>query len=245
MTIATIILLAIAALCIGIAKAGFSGVSLIAVFILADTFGARESLGIALPLLIIADIIVYPAFRKYGSWKQVWPLFLPALTGIAIGFYLLSGLPNDVMRKVIGGIILSMVLLQILRLFYKAQIEAIAHSRAFGLGAATSGGVATVLANAAGPIFQLYFISISLPKMELIGVCARFFLVINILKLPLNAHLNLINQETMIINLCMIPILALGIFGGKKIVSKVPQHAFEHLVLAFAIIAGTRLLFFP
>ncbi len=244
MNIETIILLALAALCIGISKAGFSGVSLIAVFILADTFGARESLGIALPLLIVADIIVYPAFRKYGSWRQVWPLFSPAILGIVIGFYLLSGLPNDVMRKVIGYIILSMAALQVLRTLYKSQIEAIAHSKSFGLFAASSGGIATVLANAAGPIFQLYFLTISLPKMELIGVCARFFLVINILKLPLNAHLNLISSETILINLGMIPVLALGIFGGKKLLSKVPQKVFEQMVLLFALIAGIKLAFF-
>lgn len=244
MTITTILLLALSALCIGISKAGFSGVSLIAVFILADTFGAKESLGIALPLLIIADIIVYPAFRKHGSWKKVWPLFPPAIIGIAVGFYLLSGLPNEVMRKVIGCIILSMAALQVLRALYKSKIESIAHSRSFGLFAASSGGVATVLANAAGPIFQLYFLTISLPKMELIGVCARFFLVINILKLPLNAHLDLINTETILINLGMIPVLALGIFGGKKLLSKVPQIMFEQMVLMFALIAGIKLAFF-
>jgi len=244
MTIATISLLALAALCIGIAKAGFSGVSLIAVFILADTFGAKESLGIALPLLIVADIIVYPAFRRFGSWKQVFPLFIPAIVGIVIGYFLLRDLPDDIMRKVIGYIILSMAALQILRTLYKAQIETIAHSRSFGLFAASSGGVATVLANAAGPIFQLYFLSISLPKMQLIGVCARFFLVINILKLPLNAHLKLINSETILINLCMIPVLAIGIFGGKKMLSKVPQKLFEQMVLVFALIAGIRLAFY-
>ncbi len=235
--------LAIAALCIGLSKAGFSGISLISVFILADTFGAKESLGIALPLLILADIIVYPAFRKYGSWKQVWPIFIPALVGLALGFYLLKDLPDALMRPVIGIIILCMALLQLLRTIYRERIEKMAHTKSFAFTAATSGGVATVLANAAGPIYQLYFLSISLPKMELIGICARFFLVINLIKLPFNASLNLINQETIIINLCLIPVLAIGIFTGKKILTKIPQKMFEHIVLITAIIAGCKLTF--
>ena len=244
MTTAAIILFIIAAFSIGISKAGFSGMSLISVFILADLVGAKESLGIALPLLIVADLIVYPVFRKHGSWKQVWPLFLPTAIGMSVGFYMLSDLPNEVMRPVIGGIILGMVFLQLMRKFFKEKVEIIAHSKTFALAAASSGGVATVLANAAGPIFKLYFLSISLPKMELIGVCARFFLVVNLVKLPLNAHFNLINQETIILNILMIPFVVIGIFVGKKLVSIVSQKMFESLVLVFSIIAGIKMMFF-
>jgi len=240
----TMLLLAISALCIGISKAGFSGVSLIAVYLLAETFGAKASIGVALPLLIFADLMVYPAFRKHGSWAQVWPVFMPALIGMIIGFILLPYLDNEVMKPTIGIIILIMAVITVLRKCYGEQIERVAKSRGFRYASASSGGVATVLANAAGPIFQLYFLTVRLPKMELIGVCARFFLLANLLKLPFNAHLNLINKETIMINLCLLPILALGIFTGKKFLHKIPQKAFEYLILLFAMIAGIRLTFF-
>ena len=240
----TILVLTISALCIGVSKAGFSGVSLIAVYLLAQTFGAKESLGIALPMLIFADLMVYPAFRKYGSWGQVWPVFFPALVGMTLGFILLPYLPNEVMKPVIGIIILVMAMIQILRSFYGAQIERMAMSTSFRYSSAAAGGIATVLANAAGPIFQLYFLTIRLPKMELIGVCARFFLVANLLKLPLSAQQNLITMETLWINLCLVPLLALGIFVGKKLLHLIPQRAFEYLILVFAMIAGIRLTFF-
>ena len=239
-----ILVLTISALCIGVSKAGFSGVSLIAVYLLAQTFGAKESLGIALPMLIFADLMVYPAFRKYGSWGQVWPVFFPALVGMTLGFILLPYLPNEVMKPVIGIIILVMAMIQILRSFYGAQIERMAMSTSFRYSSAAAGGIATVLANAAGPIFQLYFLTIRLPKMELIGVCARFFLVANLLKLPLSAQQNLITMETLWINLCLVPLLALGIFVGKKLLHLIPQRAFEYLILVFAMIAGIRLTFF-
>lgn len=238
------LILAISALCIGISKAGFSGVSLIAVYLLAQTFGAKESLGIALPMLILADLIVYPAFRKHGSWKKVWPILYPALIGMTLAFILLPYLPNNVMKPIIGIIILAMALTQILRKFYAQQIEQMAHSTTFRYASASSGGIATVLANAAGPIFQLYFLTIKLPKMELIGLCARFFLIANLIKLPLNAHLDLINKETILINLYLAPILAIGIFTGKKFLHRIPQKNFEFLILAFAMIAGIRLTFF-
>jgi uncharacterized protein len=240
----TLVILAISALCIGVSKAGFSGVSLIAVYLLAQTFGAKESLGIALPMLIFADLMVYPAFHKHGSWRQVWPVFLPAMVGMIIGFILLPHLANEVMKPVIGIIILTMAMIQILRSFYATKIERLAMSASFRYLSAASGGIATVLANAAGPIFQLYFLTIRLPKMELIGVCARFFLVANLIKLPLSAQQNLITIETLWINLCLVPLLALGIFVGKKFLHLIPQRVFEYLILVFAMIAGIRLTFF-
>lgn len=240
----SILILAISALCIGISKAGFSGISLIAVYLLAQTFGAKESLGLALPMLILADLMVYPAFRKHGSWKQVWPVLFPALITMAAGSILLLYLPNKIMTPVIGIIILTMALILILRSFFNTRIENMAQSTAFRYASATSGGIATVLANAAGPIFQLYFLTIRLPKMELIGVCARFFLIANLIKLPLNAQLNLITTDTIVTNLYLTPVLALGIFTGKKFLHCIPQKTFEFLILIFATLAGVRLTFF-
>ncbi|MGB1260263.1 MAG: sulfite exporter TauE/SafE family protein [Akkermansiaceae bacterium] len=237
-------LAALAAFCIGVSKAGFSGISLISVFLLADIFGAKESLGVALPMLIIADLIVYPAFRKYSSWKRVWVLTWPALIGMAAGIFVLGTVDNGTMRKVIGGIILLMALIQVIGKLSPRLLDRVAETSQFGIFAGTAGGVATVLANAAGPIMQLYMLSRKMDKMELIGVGARFFLVINLMKLPLNAGLDLMNKDTLLLNLILAPAIALGVFGGKKVLHLIPQRAFEATVVVFAFLAGVRLVFF-
>ena len=237
-------LAAIAAFCIGISKAGFSGVSLISVFILADVFGAKESLGFALPMLIIADLMVYPAFRKYASWKSVWTLTWPALVGMGVGVLVLGSVDNDTMRRIIGAIILLMVSLQALGRFNPEGFYKLACTRKFGFFFGTTGGLATVLANAAGPILQIYMLSRRMEKMELIGVGARFFLVINFMKVPLGAGMNLISPQSLLANLILAPAIALGVFGGKKVLTKIPQKTFEMTVIAFALIAGIKLCFF-
>jgi len=237
-------LAALAAFCIGISKAGFSGVSLISVFILADAFGAKESLGFALPMLIMADLMVYPAFRKYASWKSVWLLTWPALIGMGLGILVLGNVDNLTMRKVIGAIILLMVSLQTIGRFNPDGFYKLACTKKFGFFFGATGGLATVLANAAGPILQIYMLSRRMEKMELIGVGARFFLVINFLKLPLGAGMNLINIQTLLANLILAPAIALGVFGGKRLLSKIPQKAFEFTVISFAVIAGIKLCFF-
>lgn len=234
--------LAVAALCIGISKAGFSGVSLISVFLLAETFGAKASLGIALPMLVMADLIVYPVFSKFGSWGPVFKFLWPALVGIALAMWVLQLVDNSVMRRVIGVIILLMLSFQVMKRWSPRMFQKMTASRGFGIAAGVSGGLATMLANAAGPVMQLYLLTRNVPKMELIGIGARFFLVVNLLKLPLSAGLNLISWNSLIWNLAMLPAVALGVFWGKKLVLRVPQKAFEWLVVSFALLASLRLL---
>lgn len=233
----------LAALCIGLSKAGFSGISMVAVVLLADIYGSKASVGLALPLLIAADLMAYPAFLKHGSWRPVWKLLGPALLGIALGWWVLGEISETTARRVIGGCVLVMVVLQALRRRQAVAFDRLAESGGFGLSAGVLGGFATMLANAAGPVIQLYLMARKLPKMELIGIGARFFLLINLIKVPLNARLALITADSLQDNLRLLPAVAVGIFGGKWLLQHVPQVAFEWMVVIFATLAGLRMMF--
>lgn len=232
-----------AALCIGLSKSGFSGISMISVVLLADIYGSKASVGLALPLLIAADLLAYPAFRKFGSWGPVWKLLGPALVGLGVGWWLLGLIDEHAARRVIGGCVLSMVALQVFRRMKPVWFESLGESRGFGIGAGVLGGFATMLANAAGPVIQLYLLGRRIPKMELIGIGARFFLLINILKVPMNAKLALITGDSLLENAKLLPGVVVGIFGGRWLIRHVPQAAFEWMIVGFSSIAGLRLLF--
>ncbi len=231
----------VAALCIGLSKAGFSGISLVAVVLLADTFGARASVGLALPMLIAADLMAVRAFLRHGSWKPVWKLMPPTLLGVLAGWWMLGVMPDAAARRAIGICVLSMVLVQVLRKIAPGAFKQLVDSRAFGLSAGVSGGLATMLANAAGPIIQLYLLARAVPKMELLGIAARFFLLVNLIKVPMNAQLSLINRESLLINLWLLPAIAIGVLAGRWLIAHVPQRLFEWLIHAFAILAAARL----
>ena len=112
------------------------------------------------------------------------------------------------------------------------------------MAAGVAGGVATMMANAAGPIIQLFLISRRFEKMDLVGVGARLFLLVNILKLPFLGGLKLVTPETLALDAKMVPMILLGVLFGKRLVQAVSQRAFEWLVLIFAVLAGVRLLAF-
>ncbi|MCU0781900.1 MAG: sulfite exporter TauE/SafE family protein [Akkermansiaceae bacterium] len=230
-----------AAVCIGVSKAGFSGISMLSVMLFAGIYGARASTGIVLPMLIAADIIVYPAFRRHGSWRPVWPLLAPMTLGLAAGWWLLGKIDDTLARPVIGGVILCMVGLETARRLCPRVFERLTRSPWFGGGAGVAGGFATMMANAAGPVIQLFLMSRRFPKMEMVGIAARLFLVVNLLKVPLSAGLSLITPASLVENAKLMPAVIAGILGGKALLHRVPQRAFDWLVVLMAAIAGARL----
>ncbi|MBC7980904.1 MAG: sulfite exporter TauE/SafE family protein [Armatimonadetes bacterium] len=232
----------LAAICIGLAKAGFTGISMVSVVLLADVYGAKPSVGLALPLLIAADLMAYPAFLKHGSWKPVWKLLPAALAGLLAGWWLLGEINDHVARRLIGGCVLLMVLLQAFRTLKPQRFKELADSHGFGLSAGILGGFSTMLANAAGPVIQLYLLTRRIPKMEMIGISARFFLLINLIKVPLNARLALITEASLWENAKLLPAVFIGIIFGKWMIGRVPQAVFEWMVVGFSFLAAVRLL---
>ena len=235
-------LAALAAVCIGISKSGFVGVGLVTVVVMARLFPPLESTGILLPLLIVGDILSVSVFHRHARWPHIARMLPPTLIGILGGYAVMRHLPGPAFGPVIGGIVLAMAALQALRKARPNLYANAPHTKPFAWTMGAWSGIATMLANAAGPIMALYFLAIELPKYAFLGTSAWFFLIINVLKVPFSAQLGLISGKTLLFNLVLVPAVAAGIFIGKNLIRVVPQNWFEWLTLLFAALAALRLL---
>jgi hypothetical protein len=103
-------------------------------------------------------------------------------------------------------------------------------------------GAATMLANAAGPVFAIYLIAVGLPKMEFVGTSAWFFFIINLFKVPFSIALGLIRGQTLMLNLILAPAVLVGVLAGRWLLDRIPQRLFEHMLLGFAVLAALRLI---
>ena len=240
----TIALASFGAFSLGVSKTGFPGLAIVNVLVIAEIFGAKNSVGIILPLLVVCDVIVLPLFWKHANWKMIWPLVPATFVSILAAWWLLDAINDLTARRVIGGIILLMLALQLAREFEKEFLEHLPDSRFFRWISCALIGVSTMLANAAGPVYSIWGLVHKMPKMEFLGVGARFFLVVNLFKLPFLGQIELVNPESLKLNLLLLPALLLGIFVGRKLIHLVPQRVFEFLLYAFSAIAGVRMLFF-
>ena len=236
------VLLCIAAVGIGISKSGLSGISMVHVMVFAYVFGALPSTGVVLPMLIVGDISATLAFGRHANWSYVRRMLPPALVGVILGWLFMLRMDEAIYRPVIGGIILSLTVVQIIRLWRTSFLESVPHSRWFSLAMGILVGVTTMMANAAGPIFAIYLLSLSVPKMEFVGTGAWFFLLLNVLKVPFSYQMGLIDLSTLSINLVLIPLIPVGLWIGKTIVGRIPQKAFNTIILIFTAIAAIRLM---
>ncbi len=232
----------LAALGIGIAKSGFAGVSLVHVLVFAFLFGARDSTGVVLPMLIIGDICAVIAFRQHAQWKYVRRMLPPAASGVIIGWLLMEHISETAFRPLVGGIIFILTVLQVFRLARPQSFAHVPHAAWFAWTMGLLAGITTMMANAAGPVMALYFLAVSLPKLEFVGTSAWFFFVLNVFKVPFSASLGLIHPGTLLLNAVLAPAIVLGLVMGRWMVARVPQRTFDSLLLAFAAIAALRLI---
>ena len=232
------------AFCIGFAKAGFPGAGLANVLIMAHLFGAKESTGVVLPMLICGDILSVFAFHQHAQWKTIWRMLPPTLVGIVAGWGLMHWLTKAAYGPVIGWIVLVLAALQAWRRWKPGAFEHVPHSQSFGWSMGGACGFTTMVANGAGPVMTLYFLARGTPKYELVGTMAWFFLIVNVIKVPFSVDLGLIYSSSLLFNLMLVPVIAIGIFAGRRLIKLVSQDLFEILLLVFAVVASVRMIFF-
>ncbi len=230
------------ALLIGMAKAGLNGCGLVAVVLFIKAFGAKESTGIVLPLLIAADLMAYMLLRGGGSWRQVWKLAVPAMIGVAAGAWLLDKLDYHIAGKVIGWIIIGLLAMKLALDRWHEELKAFHRHHSFTWGMGFLAGAVTMLANAAGPVMTVYLLAQKSEKKEFLGIFARYFLFMNLFKLPFSASIGLITTVSLWTNLLLVPVVALGVWSGWAIIKRMPQKVFEWVMFALALVAAVRLV---
>jgi uncharacterized membrane protein YfcA len=230
------------ALGMGISKAGFPGMSLVHVVVFALVFGARNSTGIILPMLIAADVLAVRAFQQHARWIYIRRMLPATVVGIVVGFALMGRLNEAAFAPLIGVIVLALTVMQVGRMAKPDLLADVPHSHAFAWTMGLLAGITTMLANAAGPVVTLYALSVSLPKFELVGTIAWFFFIVNLVKVPFSAWLGLIRTDTLTLNLMLVPAVFTGIAIGRWLTHRVPQRLFDGLLLAFAAVAALRLV---
>lgn len=237
-----ILLVVLGAAGVGFSKSGFAGVGMIHVVIFAFVFGARTSTGILLPLLIIGDVCAVKLFGAQVQWPHVRRLLWPAVGGVVIGWLLLGRLDEAAVKPLVGATILGLTTIQLARLWRPHLFEHVPHTTWFAGSLGLLAGITTMLANAAGPVIALYLLAVSLPKYQLIGTSAWFFLVLNVLKVPFSASLGLIDFSSLALNAALAPFVALGMAAGRWLVHRMPQRLFDSILLACTAIAALRLI---
>jgi uncharacterized membrane protein YfcA len=237
---------AVAAILVGVAKAGVSGVGILPVAIYAQLVPAKQASGLLLPLLIVGDVFAVLSYRQHAQWRHILRVFPWAAAGVVAGYFAMGRIDDRQAKLTIGAIILALSGWQFWRRSRPKPANSQPPTSNFPATAAVFGivaGFTTLVANAAGPLMAIYLLAMGLPKLEFVGTAAIFFLVLNVFKVPFMADLGLINVGSLGTNLWLMPAVVTGVFIGRKLVARLNQRWFENLSLALAVAAGMKLLF--
>ena len=237
------IILSITAMCIGMSKTGVQGITLLIVPYMAIAFGAKESTGVILPMLCIADIMAVAYYKRIADCKVVAKLLPTAILGFFLAIGVDKLIPAQEFRLLMGWTLaLAMAVMIWSEVFGKENrwMKKWWYSAIFGL----LGGFTTMIGNAAGPVLSVYLLSMRKEKMEYIGINAWFFLVVNLLKVPLQIFVwDNISWDTFSLNLSMLPIIGIGAWLGIIIVKLFPEKAFRRFIQIVTILSVAMMLY--
>lgn len=218
-------------------KTGIQGIMLIMVPLMAMAFGAKESTGVILPMLCMADIIAVTYYKRIADWKIVLRLLPTAIIGFFIAIGVDKLVPNEKFRMLMGWTLLVAFLIMLWSEIFGKENKWMKkwwYAAIFGL----LGGFTTMIGNAAGPVMSVYLLSMRKEKLEYIGINAWFFLVVNLLKVPLQIFAwNNISWQSFNLNLLMLPVIGIGALIGIRLVKLLPEKAFRRFVQIFTAIS--------
>ncbi len=232
----------LAAFVLGLSKSGIKGIGIVIILILAFVFGERASTGVLLPMLISADILAVSYYNRHTQWKFIKMLLPSMVIGVLVGVWIGDSISELVFKRVMAIIIIGSI--GIMLFLERRKSGAIPSNKTFSYSMGFSAGFTTMIGNLAGPIANIYFLAMRLPKNEFIGTAAWLFFIINVFKLPFHFFVwKTVSKETLVLNLSVFPAVVIGFFVGVKLVKLVSNTNYRRFIIIVTTIGGLIMLF--
>jgi hypothetical protein len=233
-----------AAFLIGFSKTGIPGVGMPAITLMAEAFrdNTKLSVGAMVPLLILGDLFGVLFFRRHANWHRLLEVLPYIVVGMIPGYLVLQWMQSESLRTLIGILILILLAVHVgcQRLGWQAVLEHKWFAGLMGLLA----GFGTVAGNAAGPAMSIYLLNKKVDKHEFVGTSAWLFLLVNSSKVPFQAMMGVITWQTLRLDLYVLPMLVAGVLLGVFVHKRIPQRAFDSLVLVLSALAALQMVCF-
>lgn len=227
---------------LGFSKSGIKGIGIIVVILLAFVFGEKSSTGILLPMLISADIIAVTYYNRHTQWKFIKKLMPSMVVGVLVGVWVGDVISEVVFKRLMAIIIIGSI--GIMWFFEKRKTSTIPQNKIFSNSAGFLAGFSTMIGNLAGPISNIYFLAMRLPKNEFIGTAAWLFFIINVFKLPFHFFVwKTVTKESLVLNLVLVPAIVIGFFIGAALVKKISNVNYRTFVIIVTAVGGILMLF--
>lgn len=232
----------LASVFVGMGKGGLPVVGMLSVPVLALVPGMSPvtAAGLMLPLYVVSDMFGLYAYR-HAFDRRVLAILLPAATlGILLG-YLTAKVVSEAWVTVLIGLIGVVFALNLL---IKRQVL-VAPARAkvapgVFWGAVT--GFTSFVSHSGGPPYQVYTMPLGMTKAVFAGTSTIAFAYINAVKLIPYYLLGQINLASLEKVLVLMPVAAISVFVGVRLVKWLPERLFFQLVTWALLLVSIKLM---
>ena len=246
----------LAALFIGVSKAGFGGgLGMLTTPLCVLAFGPKDAIGILLPLLCAGDL--FSMGHYWGKWERKNLVYLlpGVVVGVVIGVQLIGRFSARELNLAIGLLAVAFVTFQLVKEAVFRAEGAFEPSHVTGIPCGIASGITSTFAHGAGPVVSMFLIPQRLPKAVYVGTTVLVFTWINWIKLPfycldrewvdwgwLPAE-GIINRQTLRSSALLLPVVPIGVWLGVWLNRKFSEEGFFKVIYALVFVAGVQLIF--
>ena len=225
---------------LGLSKGGFTGLSTLAMPILALAISPVKAAAIVLPILIVQDWVSVWAFRRDFSARNLAILIPGALIGIAAGWLLAARVDEAAVRLAVGLISIGFVVFMLARDRLVGDAAAPANV-APGVFWGALGGFTSFVSHAGGPPLMVYVMPQRLSPRVFAGTLTMFFAAVNLLKVPPYFLLGQFSRANLAASATLFPLAILSTVAGVWLVRRVSADRFYNAVLILTFLIGVKL----
>lgn len=228
---------------VGMSKGGMGAtLGSLTVSLIALVLPIKDVIGFMLPVLLLADVFGVGAHWKKWNVRLLVVLVPASLVGVIIGTLFLANAPAQLIRTVLGVIVL---LLAVYKLFEKNIFRRLTYTprRWHGLVAGSVAGFTSSVAHTGGPPIDIYLLMQGLQPRVFVATSVIFFFVLNYIKVPFYFAAGVFNFDLLRQFVWLVPLAPLGIFVGRWLVVRVSKRLFDYIILSFLFVAALLLIF--
>lgn len=239
---ATLAVLLVAVVLLGMAKGGLAGVGALATPLAALVLPPAIAAALLLPILIVQDVISVWSFRRTWDGRIVGWMLPGAALGILAGYVFADQVDEAKLMAALGAITLAF---GVYRLWVERGGRIVAASTSPGwvgslFGALT--GFTSQIAHAGGPPFQMWVTPRKLPHLSFIGTSAILFAAINWIKVPAYVALGAFPREVLVAAALLMPLAVVSTLLTIRWLKRIDGARFYLLIYLLMILLGTKLL---
>lgn len=230
-----------AVILLGLSKGGFSGLSTLAMPLLALAMSPVKAAAIMLPILIVQDWVSVWAFRRDWEARNLAILVPAGAIGVGAGWLMAARVDEQAVRLAVGLISVGFVVFMLLR----DRLAAGAATRAAiapGLLWGAIGGFTSFVSHAGAPPTMVYMLPQKLTPRIFAGTSAILFAIINLMKVGPYFALGQFSRDNLAASVTLVPVAIVSTVAGVWLVRRVSAERFYMLVLGLTFIVGVKLI---